>query len=76
MDRLPKDRLPNLKAIGATALDARKRAKLSQKALAELAGVGHVTVIALEKGGGGLRLESAWRILRALGLAEAEAAEE
>jgi len=61
-------RLPDLKAIAAAAVARRRQAGLSQKALADLAGVGHVTVIALEKGGGGLRLENAWRILSALGL--------
>lgn len=64
------DKLPSLRNIGAIAAQRRKDAGLSQKALAELAGVGHVTIIALEKGDGGLRLENAWRILAALGLAE------
>lgn len=63
------DKLPSLREIGARAAQRRKEAGLSQKALAELAGVGHVTVIALEKGEGALRLENAWRILSALGLA-------
>lgn len=64
------DKLPTLRAISLEAARRRKAAGLSQKALAELAGVGHVTVIALERGQGGLRLENAWRILAALGLAE------
>ncbi|MBF0373964.1 MAG: helix-turn-helix domain-containing protein [Alphaproteobacteria bacterium] len=64
------DKLPSLAAIGEQAVRRRKEAGLSQKALAELAGVGHVTVIALEKGEGALRLENAWRILGALGMAE------
>lgn len=64
------DKLPSLKALGEGAARRRKEAGLSQKALADLAGVGHVTVIALEKGEGGLRLANAWRILTALGLAE------
>lgn len=63
-------RLPSLRAISQSVRDRRNQAGLSQKALAELAGVGHVTVIALEKGAGGLRLEGAWRILDALGLIE------
>lgn len=63
-------KLPSLQAIGKAALERRTEAGLSQKALAELAGVGHVTVIALEKGTGSLRLEGAWRILDALGLVE------
>ncbi|ARJ65673.1 hypothetical protein WV31_08395 [Magnetospirillum sp. ME-1] len=63
-------KLPDLKVLAALALERRKRAGLSQKALADLADVGHVTVIALEKGDGNLRLENAWRILSALGLAE------
>ena len=68
-------KLPDLKAIAALAVERRKLAGLSQKALADLAGVGHVTVIALERGDGGLRLENAWRILTALGLADERAAE-
>ena len=68
-------KLPDLKAIAALAVERRKLAGLSQKALADLAGVGHVTVIALERGDGGLRLENAWRILRALGLADEGSAE-
>lgn len=63
------DELPSLKELGARAASRRRRAGLSQKALADLAGVGHVTVIALERGEGNLRLENAWRILVALGLA-------
>jgi transcriptional regulator with XRE-family HTH domain len=61
-------KLPSLKALAAAAKARREKAGLSQKALAELAGVSHVTVIALEKGEGGLRLEGAWRILDALGV--------
>lgn len=64
------DKLPSLRELGARSAQRRKEAGLSQKALAELAGVGHVTVIALERGDGGLRLENAWKILVALGLAE------
>lgn len=64
------DKLPSLKTLGERAVERRKEAGLSQKALADLAGVGHVTVIALEKGKGTLRLENAWRILIALGMAE------
>lgn len=63
------DKLPSLKALGEQAAHRRKEAGLSQKTLADLAGVGHVTVIALEKGDGTLRLENAWKILAALGLA-------
>ena len=63
-------KLPTLRTIGENARERRKKAGLSQKALADLAGVGHVTVIALEKGEGGLRLEGAWRILGALGLVD------
>ncbi len=65
-------KLPSLPAIAKVAIERRNKAGLSQKALAELAGVGHVTVIALEKGKGGLRLEGAWRILDALGLVDSE----
>lgn len=65
-------KLPSLQTIAKAVIDRRGKAGLSQKSLAELARVGHVTVIALEKGKGGLRLEGAWRILDALGLIEAE----
>lgn len=61
-------KLPSLRSIAEAVVERRRQAGLSQKAVAELAGVGHVTVIALEKGTGGLRLEGAWRILDALGL--------
>lgn len=44
-----------------------------QKELAELAGVHHATVVALEKGKGTLRLVNAWRVLGVLGLAEEDA---
>lgn len=63
-------KLPSLQTIANAVIERRAKAGLSQKSLAELAGVGHVTVIALEKGKGGLRLEGAWRILDALGLVE------
>lgn len=63
-------KLLSLRAIAEITIERRKKAGLSQKALAELAGTGHVTVIALEKGKGGLRLEGAWRILAALGLVQ------
>ena len=65
-------KLPSLPTIAKMAVDRRKKAGLSQKALAELAGVSHVTVIALERGQGGLRQEGAWRILDALGLVESK----
>jgi transcriptional regulator with XRE-family HTH domain len=65
-------KLPSLNLIAKTALERRKKAGISQKTLADLAGVSHVTVIALEKGQGGLRLEGAWRILNAIGLIEGE----
>lgn len=63
-------KLPSLRAIAEAVIDRRRKAGLSQKAVADLAGVSHVTVIALEKGGGGLRLEGAWRILAAVGLVD------
>jgi len=43
---------------------------LSQKDLAGLTGIGHPSIIALEKGTGRLRLENAWTLLSVLGLAE------
>ena len=51
-------KLPSLQAIAKAAIDRRNKAGLSQKAVAELAGVGHVTVIALEKGQG----VSGWKV--------------
>lgn len=47
-----------------------------QKELAELAGVHHATVVALEKGEGTLRLVDARRVLGVLGLAEGDAGED
>ncbi len=64
------DKLPSLVELGAIARQKRKQEKLSQKALADLVGVSHVTVLALEKGTGKARLENAWKILVGLGLAE------
>ena len=65
------DKLPPLRRIGRMARERRLAERLSQKELAELAGVHHATVVALEKGEGTLRLVNAWRVLGVLGLAEA-----
>jgi transcriptional regulator with XRE-family HTH domain len=64
------DKLPSLSELGQLVRRKRKQEKLSQKALADLVGVSHVTVLALEKGTGKARLENAWKILTGLGLAE------
>ena len=64
------DKLPSLVDLGAIVRQKRRQEKLSQKALADLVGVSHVTVLALEKGTGKARLENAWKILAGLGLAE------
>lgn len=64
------DKLPSLPELGQIVRQKRKQEKLSQKALADLVGVSHVTVVALEKGTGKARLENAWKILTGLGLAE------
>jgi transcriptional regulator with XRE-family HTH domain len=63
------DKLPSLLELGQLVRRTRKQEKLSQKALADLVGVSHVTVLAIEKGTGKARLENAWKILIALGLA-------
>ncbi len=62
------DKLPALAELGYLAAVRRRKEGLTQKALADLAGVGHVTVVRLEKGEGALRLKSAWIILETLGL--------
>ena len=64
------DKLPSLVELGEIVRQKRRQEKLSQKALADLVGVSHVTVLALEKGTGKARLENAWKILTGLGLAE------
>lgn len=64
------DKLPSLSELGQLVRRKRKQEKLSQKALADLVGVSHVTVLALEKGTGKARLENAWKILTGLGLVE------
>lgn len=64
------DKLPSLVELGEIVRQKRRQEKLSQKALADLVGVSHVTVLALEKGTGKARLENAWKILIGLGLAE------
>ncbi len=69
------DRLPALSELGQLVRRKRKQEKLSQKALADLVGVSHVTVLALEKGTGKARLENAWKILTGLGLAEPASSE-
>jgi len=66
------DKLPSLPELGRIVRQKRKQEKLSQKALADLVGVSHVTVLAIEKGTGQARLENAWKILKGLGLAMAE----
>lgn len=62
-------RLPSLAELGQSVRTRRKAEGLSQKALADIAGCSHVSLIALEKGTGKLRLETAWAILSALGMA-------
>lgn len=62
------DKLPALAELGYLAAARRREEGLTQKALADLAGVGHVTVVRLEKGEGALRLKNAWTILETLGL--------
>lgn len=62
--------LPSLAGLAAMVRARRRAEGLTQKSLADLAGVSHVTVVALERGGGNLRLENAWKILTVLGLAE------
>lgn len=62
------DKFPSLSELGQIVRQKRKQEKLSQKTLADLVGVSHVTVVALEKGTGKARLENAWKILNGLGL--------
>jgi len=62
------DKFPSLSELGQIVRQKRKQEKLSQKTLADLVGVSHVTVVALEKGTGKARLENAWKILIGLGL--------
>jgi transcriptional regulator with XRE-family HTH domain len=62
--------LPDLTELGEIARKRRKESGLSQKALADLANCSHVSIIALEKGTGKLNQNTAWRILRSLGLVE------
>ena len=64
------DKLPSLAEIGRRVRERRKAEGLSQKDLAGLTGIGHPSIIALEKGTGRLRLENAWTLLSVLGLAE------
>ncbi|EWY37696.1 hypothetical protein N825_16725 [Skermanella stibiiresistens SB22] len=49
------DKLPSLRAIGALARERRVAERLTQKELADLVGVHHATILALEKGEGNLR---------------------
>jgi transcriptional regulator with XRE-family HTH domain len=65
--------LPSLADIAKRVRERRTAEGLSQKELAELVGVHHATIVALEKGEGNLRLVNAWRVLEALGLADPSA---
>lgn len=66
------DNFPPLSELGRIVRQKRRQENLSQKALADLVGVSHVTVVALEKGTGKARLENAWKILAGLGLVRKE----
>jgi y4mF family transcriptional regulator len=57
-----------LKEMGAALRTRRKKLGLTQQALAELAGVGVVLVIELEKGKSTVRLDRLMALLSALGL--------
>lgn len=63
------DKLPPLAELAILVAKRRRQEGLTQKALAELAGVSHPVVVNLEKGEGKGRLESAWAILETLGIA-------
>lgn len=62
--------VPNMKVLGMRAKIKRKHEGLSQKALAELVGCSHVSIINLERGEGAVNMTTAWRILDVLGLVE------
>lgn len=62
--------LPSLSALGELVRSKRRQENLSQKALADLVGVSHVTVLAVEQGTGRARLENVWKILAGLGLVQ------
>ncbi len=63
------DKLPPLAELALLVVERRRQEGLTQKVLAELAGVSHPTVVNLEKGEGKGRLENAWAILETLGIA-------
>ena len=63
----------NWPAIVQEALRRRQAEKLSQRALAAIAGVSHPTVVKFEKGDITIKLRSAFAILDALGMIERSA---
>ncbi|WP_417624026.1 helix-turn-helix transcriptional regulator [Paremcibacter congregatus] len=65
-------KLPDLKTLGISVRSTRKGEGLSQKKLADLVGCSHVSILNLEKGAGRINLNTAWRILYALGMVEGE----
>lgn len=69
-DELTKD-LPNLVELGKQIKAKRKAEGLNQKTLAALAGCSHVPVVHLERGTGKLNLNTAWKIMDALGMTKA-----
>ena len=59
-------------AIVREAIRRRRSEKLSQRALAAIAGVTHPTVVAFEKGETSLKVKTALAILNALGMVARE----
>jgi transcriptional regulator with XRE-family HTH domain len=66
----PSFRNLNWPAIVEEAIRRRKSEKLSQRALAAIAGVTHPTIVKFEKGDTTITLKTALAVLNALGLVE------
>ncbi|MDQ2077430.1 helix-turn-helix domain-containing protein [Marinimicrobium sp. ABcell2] len=60
--------LQPIEDLAETVKQARKRQKLSQRALADLSGVSQATIVGLETQGRTPHLDSVLRVLEALGL--------
>ncbi len=59
-----------LKKLGRDLQDARKRRRISQQLAAQRAGISRTTLIKIEKGDGGVSLESYAKVLFILGFIE------
>ena len=65
---LKSQRIVNMKEIGSIIKERRQHLKVKQQELADLAGVGINTLVAIERGQGNPKLETLLTVLDTLGL--------